>query len=144
MAIVFNDNILINAGKPIDAKFGPYISIVEANNSIPLATRHNGLIFSIYKTPLNIQTSDIIYYYYYGGFTDNEIKELVPDGDKNFVHTQSSPSTQWNITHNLNKFPSVTVIDSANTEVEGDIEHINENQVILKFSAAFSGKAIFN
>ena len=144
MAIVFNDNILVNAGKPIDAKFGPYSSISEANSSIPLATRHNGLIFGVYEDPSNIATSDIIYFYYFGSFTDTEIKELLPLGDKNFVFNQTIPSTTWNITHNLGKFPSVTIIDSANTEVEGDVIHIDENNIQLIFSASFSGKAIFN
>jgi len=144
MAIIFNDNIRINAGKPLDAKFGPYNSILEANLSIPLATRYNGLIFGIYDNPSDIANSDVIYFYYYGSFTDIEIKELLPIGDKNFIFNQTIPSTTWNVTHNLGKFPSVTIIDSANTEVEGDVIHINENQVQLIFSASFSGKAIFN
>lgn len=144
MAIIFNDNIRINAGKPIDAKFGPYSSISEANSSIPLATRHNGLIFGVYTNPSDIQNTDITYYYYYGSFTDSEIKELLPLGDKNFVYNQTVPSSIWNITHNLNKFPSVTIVDSANTEVVGDVIHLNENEVQIIFSASFSGKAIFN
>jgi hypothetical protein len=144
MALVFNDNFRINAGKPLDVKFGPYLSIQDANVSIPLPIRHNGLLFGVYENPSDIPNSDIIYYYYYGSFTDTEIKQFLPDGDKNFVHIQNIPSTTWHINHNLNKFPSVTVIDSANTEVEGDIIHINENQCQLIFSAAFSGKAIFN
>jgi hypothetical protein len=77
MAISFNDNIRVNAGKPIDAKFGPYTSISEANSSIPLATRHNGLIFGVYEDPSDIPNSDIKYYYYYGSFTDVEINEFI-------------------------------------------------------------------
>lgn len=144
MAIIFNDNIRVNAGKPIDAKFGPYSSISEANSSIPLATRYNGLIFGVYTNPSDIQNTDITYYYYYGSFTDSEIKELLPLGDKNFVYNQTVPSSLWNIVHNLNKFPSVTIVDSANTEVVGEIIHLNENEVQIIFSASFSGKAIFN
>lgn len=79
MSIIFNDNIRINAGKALDAKFGPYISITEANNSIPLATRHNGLIFGVYSNPSDIPNSDIIYYHYFGSFTNSEVKRLVPD-----------------------------------------------------------------
>ena len=36
-----------------------------------------------------------------------------------FTFTQGVPATTWNITHNLNKFPSITVIDTANTVVTG-------------------------
>lgn len=61
-----------------------------------------------------------------------------------YVHTQSSPSTTWTITHNLNKYPSVTIIDSANDEVIGEVRFTSINQVVLTFSAAFSGKAFLN
>ena len=64
--------------------------------------------------------------------------------DKNYVFVQSTPSTTWNITHNLSKFPSVSVVDSANTVVYGDIDYINENSLTITFSAAFGGKAYMN
>jgi hypothetical protein len=144
MPIVFNDSIVVHAGKPIDAKFGPYNSIAEANASIPLERRYNGLIFGINTVPNGLENTDIKYYYYYGSFTDVEIKELFALGDLNFVFNQNIPSNLWNVTHNLGKFPSVTVVDSANNEVEGDVIHINENQTQLIFSGSFSGRAFFN
>ena len=64
--------------------------------------------------------------------------------DKTFVHTQLSASKEWLVNHNLGKFPSVTVVDSAGTEVYGDIHYDNENQITIKFSAPFSGKAFLN
>ena len=69
--------------------------------------------------------------------------ELVA-ADKNYVFIQSTPSATWNITHNLGKFPSVSVVDSANTVVYGDIDYINENSLTITFSAAFGGKAYMN
>lgn len=76
--------------------------------------------------------------------TDN-----IPEGsinlyDKNYLHIESVPSTSWTIVHNLGKFPSVTVTDSANQEVEGQVDHISINELILTFSAAFSGQAFLN
>ena len=65
-------------------------------------------------------------------------------GDANFVHDQGSASATWVVTHNLNKLCSVTVVDSANTVVIGDITYNSVNQVTLKFSGSFSGKAYFN
>jgi hypothetical protein len=65
-------------------------------------------------------------------------------GDKNFVFNQNTPAVIWNVTHNLNKFPSVSVVDSANTEVIGNVQYINLNVCILSFSGAFSGSAYFN
>ena len=65
-------------------------------------------------------------------------------GDKSYVHTQSTSSSTWTITHNLNKYPAVSVIDSAGTEVMGDVLYMSTNKVKISFSGAFSGKAYFN
>lgn len=58
-----------------------------------------------------------------------------------YTHTQSVPDTTWLVTHNLGRFPSVTVIDSAGTQVVGDTIHVSNMVVRLEFSAAFSGSA---
>ena len=65
-------------------------------------------------------------------------------GDKTYLHTQSSPSDTWEIAHNLNKHPAVSVIDSAGTEVQGEVIYNSINKITIKFSAAFSGKATLN
>ena len=64
--------------------------------------------------------------------------------DKTFEFTQGVPSTAWNIQHNLNKFPSITVIDTADTVVTGQYTYIDNNNVTLTFSAGFAGKAYLN
>ena len=64
--------------------------------------------------------------------------------DKTFEFTQGVPSTTWNIQHNLNKFPSITVIDTADTVVTGQYTYIDNNNVTLTFSAGFAGKAYLN
>ena len=72
---------------------------------------------------------------------------LTPDDsdlDKHFTYTQAAPAAVWTVTHNLNKFPSVTVVDSANTEVVGEVRHISTTQAEITFSGAFAGKAFFN
>lgn len=60
------------------------------------------------------------------------------------IHNQSSASAQWTITHNLGKYPSVSVVDSANNEVIGEVEYVTDTQLTIKFSAPFSGKAFLN
>jgi hypothetical protein len=60
------------------------------------------------------------------------------------IHNQTVSSSTWNITHNLNKYPSVSIVDSSNEEVIGEVEHVNSNSLIVKFSAPFSGKAFLN
>ena len=65
-------------------------------------------------------------------------------GGANYVYTQSSASATWIVNHNLNKYCSVTVVDSNNDVVIGEIHYNSVNQVTLTFTAAFSGKAFFN
>jgi len=65
-------------------------------------------------------------------------------GDKTFIYNQTIPSTTWEVQHGLNKFPSITVVDTADSVVVGDYTYVDNNNVILNFSAAFAGKAYFN
>jgi hypothetical protein len=60
------------------------------------------------------------------------------------IHTQTLASAVWNIVHNLGKYPSVSVVDSANEEVIGEVEHLSNTSLNIKFTAAFSGKAFIN
>ena len=68
------------------------------------------------------------------------------DADQHFryVHTQSAPATEWIVTHGLDGYPSVTVIDSAGTVVEGGVEYLSQNIVRLTFVGPFSGQAFFS
>jgi hypothetical protein len=58
-----------------------------------------------------------------------------------YVHIQDVPSAMWQIAHNLNYFPSLTVIDSGGSVVEGEIIYVNANQVDVGFSGGFTGTA---
>jgi len=62
----------------------------------------------------------------------------------NFVFNQSSPSATWTITHNMGKKPSVSIVDTADDQVEGEVTYVSNNQLTVKFSAAVSGKAYLN
>lgn len=61
-----------------------------------------------------------------------------------YTHTQLTASNSWTIQHNLNKYPQVTVVDSAGSVVVGDIDYISVNEVVVSFQAAFSGQAYLN
>ena len=61
--------------------------------------------------------------------------------DLSYVHTQSVASNTWTITHGLQFIPSITVVDSAGTVVEGSYNYPDANTVVASFSGAFSGKA---
>lgn len=64
--------------------------------------------------------------------------------DKSYIHSQKSASNIWHVTHNLNKYPNVTIVDSANTVVVGDVFYIDANNIDIKFTGAFTGKAYLN
>lgn len=65
-------------------------------------------------------------------------------GDVNYVHTQMIATNIWIITHNLGKYPSVTVVDSNNNVVVGDVLYNSDDQITVTFTAIFSGKAFLN
>lgn len=69
---------------------------------------------------------------------------VTPTQDKNYVYVQSVPSVLWSIQHNLNKFPSVTVVNINNVAMYGEIIYIDQNNLQIAFSAGFSGKAYMN
>ena len=64
--------------------------------------------------------------------------------DKFFEFSQAVASREWHIRHNLNKYPSVMVVNSANDVVIGEITYISENELIIYFTGAFVGKAYLN
>lgn len=65
-------------------------------------------------------------------------------GDVNYTHTQAVAATTWNIVHNRGKNPSVTVVDSSDNVIYGDIQHVDNNELNIRFAAAESGKAYLN
>ena len=71
-------------------------------------------------------------------------RQIPQSADKNYVHKQSTASNEWTIVHNLGKYPSITVVDSAGTVVVGEIVLQTTEQAVISFNGAFSGKAYCN
>jgi hypothetical protein len=65
-------------------------------------------------------------------------------GDKHYVHVQGPPQNIWTVTHNLNKKPSLTVIDSSGNMVVGKLTYVNLNILTIQFASPISGEAICN
>lgn len=120
--------------------------VIEMRNDTgkTLERRGNKEVTGTSGSSINIKTEGAI------NFTGSSFKYNGNDvgasngDDKNYFHVQSTASTEWIINHNLGKYPSVTVIDSAGTEVNGEVNYTSLNTVTIKFSAAFSGKATLN
>ena len=65
-------------------------------------------------------------------------------GDSNYVHSQDSAITMWDVTHNLGKRPSVVCFNQDNIEMKGQLMHVNDNRSLVIFNNACAGKAYFN
>lgn len=76
-----------------------------------------------------------------GNKTSEDLKIV---SDKHYTHTQRVASTAWTVKHNLGKYPAVTVVDSAGSEVMGDTVYNDTNSLTLNFASAFSGTAYCN
>jgi hypothetical protein len=63
---------------------------------------------------------------------------------REFTFVQAVPSAVWTVVHNLNKYPSVSIVNSSNNLGYGEVDYISLNALTITFSAAFAGKAFLN
>lgn len=61
-----------------------------------------------------------------------------------YIHYQTLPSNNWIINHNLTKYPSVTIVDSAGNVVVGEVKYIDNNTINISFAGVFAGTAYLN
>lgn len=62
----------------------------------------------------------------------------------NFVFDKQVASSVWVVVHNMGKFPSVSIVDTANDQVEGEVRYNSNNQLTITFTAPVAGKAYLN
>lgn len=63
---------------------------------------------------------------------------------KTFTFEQGVASDIWDIQHNLNKRPSIHLVDSTGREFEAEKDYISDNQVIIHLDSATTGMAYLN
>lgn len=61
-----------------------------------------------------------------------------------YVHDQIMASNHWTINHNIGRYPSVMIVDTAGSVVVGDVKYISDTELEITFKSAFSGKAYLN
>lgn len=66
------------------------------------------------------------------------------DVDSHHTHDQNTSSATWTVAHNLGKKPSVTIVDSADSILHGQIQYTDLNNLTITLSAPTSGKAYLN
>lgn len=67
-----------------------------------------------------------------------------PGPETTYIFTQVSASATWNIVHDLDRYPSVTVVDTGGSEIIPNVLYISADELTLSFGAATSGKAYLN
>lgn len=68
----------------------------------------------------------------------------VGKSDAFYNHKQTVALNVWTITHGLNKKPSVTVVDSTDRTVIGQVDYLDNNSLTITFKSAFKGEAYLN
>ena len=77
-------------------------------------------------------------------FMTQQDKEKIQTAIETYVHDQMTSVSEWYIYHGLNKYPAITVVDSAGSVVLGEIQYVSQNEVVLRFISEFSGIAYLN
>lgn len=60
------------------------------------------------------------------------------------THQQTVASNVWTYTHNLGKYPAVTIVDSGGNVVYGEVRYLDMNTVEVTFPSTFSGTMYLN
>ena len=75
------------------------------------------------------------------GTSPNQVLNLVLPVSGSYRHVQSVSASTWTVIHNLGYYPGgVSLIDSVETVVFGDVTHVDTNTFTVSFSTPFSGK----
>ena len=108
--------------------------------------------YGLYKvkssTPLSSGAAFLLDFTFKGASSTvgNNIISLQPFGGQDYEYNQAFPvaASTWVIQHNLARFPSITTVDSAGSEITGAVTYDNENKITVVFNSATSGNAYLN
>ena len=74
----------------------------------------------------------------------DRVEQTVTLSSKTFIFEQGIPATEWVINHNLNKRPSIDLVDYNGKVFEAYREYTSDNQVIIRLDNAGTGYAYLN
>jgi len=106
-------------------------------NAIPQERRSVGM--AVY-----VEETDTIYLLKNGTSNNNWKAINTGSSSSTYVHDQGIAANVWLINHDMGKKPSITIVNSAESVVEGDVQYIDENRALVSFKNAFKGKAYCN
>lgn len=154
-AVEWGDDLYLNNSKldktveRLDAKVNlyDYGKLSPIYSDIVVLSSINTVSPYVFKvTPLNLGAG------MYGStdFTGTEVNinlnfaYIKEQTRENYVHDQQVSSDTWVVVHNMNKFASVSIVDTANDAIMGEVKYNSLNQLTITFTAAISGKAYLN
>lgn len=68
----------------------------------------------------------------------------IDSGSSTYIHEQTVANSIWTISHNLNRFPSVTVVDDGDEVILANVTYVNNNIILVYFGSSYTGKAYLN
>lgn len=71
-------------------------------------------------------------------------EKAVAEATATYIFEQAVASSTWVVTHNLGKFPSVVVQDSAGTQFLAPVFYNSANQLTISMNGATTGRAYLN
>ena len=109
---------------------------------------HYKLVSLTQKGVTEFYTAAVTYLGGNGTLTDDKIYTMIQfdtgsSADKTEIVTFTN-TTQVNVTHTMNKFPSVTVVTTANDIIYGEVQYFTTSTLTLTFTTAQSGKIYLN
>jgi len=66
------------------------------------------------------------------------------ESDKTYIHVQSAPAVEWSVKHDLEKYPSVQVVNSAKRVITGEVQYTDLNNLVVRFELSLSGSVYCN
>ena len=64
--------------------------------------------------------------------------------DHSYTYSQGLAAMVWIVIHDLNRYPSVSPVNSANTQMNAVVDYIDKNTLTITFLSPVSGQAYLN
>lgn len=141
-------SIYINPVTSTNVNLTDYLNEVMESGSIKIL---KGVDFGVYRImqidPIQNGVLELIVDLQVGNGTLSDQEKVYISANVKADSHKATPElsgTIWEIEHNLGKYPSVTVVDTANNVIYGEILYIDTNNVKVTFSADVTGRAYLN
>jgi hypothetical protein len=80
-----------------------------------------------------------------GYLNDDDYVGILANAPADKTHkTDELSGDVWQIQHNLGKFPSVSVVDTSNNIIYGEVNYNDENNITITFASLVTGRAYLN